>query len=199
MSEPIFSEQQELIHRVSQGDERAFREMYNQYQEKVYFLAWKLLNSETEAKDVLQEIFLKLWLNREKLADVERLAAYLNTIVRNHIYDRFRAKAMREVYLGDFSESDAETTIHTPIEQLSLKQLEAAINGAVEELPAQQKRVFLLSRVQNLKHEEIAEQLEISRETVKKHIVAALQNIKTKLAATGVSLSIYVLYIIICK
>ena len=193
MPESLSSDLKDLLLRTSRGDEGAFRVLYDQNKKAVYFLARKLLKSEKEAKDVLQEIFLRLWLKRAKLAEVEHFPAYLNTLARNYIYNRLRVKAIQEVYLPEMNEEEEKHSGQTPFESLSLRQLEQVLHDAVQELSPQQKKVFELSRVEGYKHDEIAEQLSISKETVKKHVMEALRSIKSKLKQNGISFSLLLL------
>jgi RNA polymerase sigma-70 factor (family 1) len=174
-----------LLVRVAAGDTIAFREIYEQYRKKVYFLAWHLLKTESESEDVCQEIFTKLWVNRQKLPEVDNFNAYLNTLIRNHVYNCLRRKATEESFVLETLQGEMERLPGTVMDPTELHELQLTVKAAICRLPPQQKRVFELSRMEGYKHDEIAKELHISRETVKKHIMAAIRNIREFLRREG--------------
>lgn len=180
-----------LLVRVAAGDTPAFRELYEQYRKKVYFLAWHLLKTESESEDVCQEIFTKLWVNRQKLTEIEDFNAYLNTLIRNHIYNCLRRKASEESFVMEAL--DAERLPGTVMDPAELRELQLTLKEAIWNLPPQQKRVFELSRMEGYRHDEIALELHISRETVKKHVMAAIRNIRAFLRREGIE-TIYLIF-----
>jgi RNA polymerase sigma-70 factor (family 1) len=180
---PLHNEK-ELLMEIASGDERAFRSLFDHYRRKVYFVAWRLLQAEGEAEDVLQEVFTKVWVNREKLAEVDSFKAYLNTLLRNHIYNCLRKKANEENFLLE-TLKDGRAPGDAAHHRAELNELHLLLQQAVNTLPPQQKKVFQLGRLEGRKHEEIAEELGISRETVKKHMMAALQAVKDFLRRRG--------------
>jgi len=169
---------------VAAGKEQAFRELYEQYRNQVFYFGCKFLKSPTEAEDVLQEVFSKIWINRKGLPDINDFSKYLNTLTLNHIYSLLRRKACRESFLSK-SIFATQPAMEAAFETVDLRSLEGLIQQAVVQLPPQQQKVFELSRMQGLKHEEIAQQLNISHETVKKHIMEALRNVRRYLADKG--------------
>ena len=125
---------------------------------------------------------MKIWVGREKLPEISCFSAYLNTITRNHIYNALRKLANEELLLEKLlSPSSAAYRPDTAIENMSLRELQEALQKVMDTLTPQQKKVFELSRMEGLKHEEIALRLNISRETVKKHVSEALRVIRGQL------------------
>jgi RNA polymerase sigma-70 factor (ECF subfamily) len=174
-----YEEEKALLTGVAAGDEDAFRTLFHAYRPGVYAVALKLLSSPAQAEDALQEIFLKIWLNRERLPEIHHFASYLHIITRNHLYNALRRQAHEEVFLQRLSLTEvAEEDVLSP---LSLRQLRETLQKVVAGLTPQQKKVFELSRLEGLRHEEIAQLLEISRETVKKHIGEALRIVREKM------------------
>jgi RNA polymerase sigma-70 factor (family 1) len=167
---------------VANGDEIAFRMLYDQHRDRIYSIARKLLDAPTEAKDALQEIFIRIWLHREKLRDVQQFSSYINTITRNHLLNLLRKQVNGKAMV-------AEMTIRSEapeqVDPMETRELREAIYGAVNQLPPQQKKVFELSRMEGLRLEEIAEHMQISRETVKKHLAQANFNLRTSLKANA--------------
>lgn len=125
---------------------------------------------------------MKIWVGREKLPEINCFSAYLNTITRNHIYNALRKVANEELLLEKLlSPQSAANRPDAPLENMSLRELQDALQKVMATLTPQQKKVFELSRMEGLKHEEIALRLNISRETVKKHVSEALRIIRAQL------------------
>ncbi|MBS1665434.1 MAG: RNA polymerase sigma-70 factor [Bacteroidetes bacterium] len=172
-------EEKALLAGVARGDENAFRTLFHAYRPGVYAVALKLLSSSSQAEDALQEIFLKIWLNRDRLPEIQHFASYLHTVTRNHLYNVLRRQAYEEVFLRQLAPPDA--VAEDVLSPLSLRELREMLQGVLSTLTPQQRKVFELSRLEGLKHEEIAEKLVISRETVKKHIGEALRVVREKM------------------
>lgn len=173
-----------LLQQVANGNEKAFRLLYDRYRNQVFYVGFKFLKSEAAAEDVLQEVFSKIWINRKKLAKIIDFSKYLNTLTLNYIYNLLRRKAHEEAFLHE-ELVKINLNHEEAFSYIDLRELEDLLHKAVKQLSPQQKKVFELSRVQGLKHEEIAKELNISRETVKKHIMEALSNVRSFLAAKG--------------
>jgi len=173
-------EEKDLLGRVAKGDEAAFHILFSQYRHQVYYTSLKLLHSANLAEDLLLEVFLKIWLGKEKLPEINCFSAWLNTITRNHIYNALRKQANEDLLLEKLLSPLSEQT-ETAIEHLSFRELQDALGKVIATLTPQQKKVFELSRMEGLKHEDIALQLNISRETVKKHVSDALRIIRLQL------------------
>jgi RNA polymerase sigma-70 factor (family 1) len=172
-------DERSILISVAQGDEIAFEALFNQYKNKILFFAWKFLQSESKAEDVLQEIFLKVWTCRQQLPDIRNFKTWLNTITRNYLFNALRRLALEEAFIKELSSSPREQ--NDILDNLAVNELQLALQNAVSNLSPQQKRIFELSRIEGLKHEQIAEKLDISRETVKKHMTDALQRIRTQM------------------
>lgn len=182
-SSDIYNDKQLLL-QIANGDEKAFAVLYHRYRDKVFAIAYKLTRSEPAARDVMQEIFMKLWVDNHKLAAVEHFTSYLNTLTRNSTYNALRKQAHEETLIAELLKQDA-ADIDTGADAILLKELKDSLLYAVTQLPPQQKKVFELSRLEGLKHEQIAERLHISRETVKKHIMQAMLTIRAILVGKG--------------
>ncbi len=172
--------EKQLLIQASRGDEKAFRMLYNMYRSKIYSAARKITGIETVAEDIVQEVFLKLWIHREKMAEINYFTSYLNTITRNHIFNALRKMAHEDALLTKLL-AKTEKTGRDSFDIIVYNQLQKLVNHAIERLPPQRKKVYLLSRSEGLAHDEIAERLHISKSTVKGHIVEALRFIKSYL------------------
>jgi RNA polymerase sigma factor (sigma-70 family) len=92
-----------LLLQVAQGDETAFGILFHRYRHKIFYFAWRFLQSESKAEDVLQEIFLKVWTGKELLPDIKNFKAWLTTITRNHIYNALRRLTVEEAFMQELS------------------------------------------------------------------------------------------------
>lgn len=184
----ILYNERALLQEVACGNEAAFRELYDHYRNKVITIAYKLVHSRAEAMDILQDVFIKLWVNRSKLADVTNFNAYLNTVTRNHICNVLRKKLLEASLLLEMEEIQPENQADPVI----VRQLQHLLHTAIHKLPQQQQKVFELSRIEGLRQSDIAEQLHISRETVKRHLAEAGKNLRNILG-TAAKVSILIL------
>jgi RNA polymerase sigma-70 factor (family 1) len=169
--------EKQILCQVSEGSEIAFAELYEKYKDHVYYISLKFFKSESVAEDVLQEVFLKLWENKEKLSAIDNFGAYLTVALRNHVYNRFRKLANEKTFISTSYVLNAEHQNDT-LDNVLLKESQNILKKAIQQLPPQQKKAFELSRIEGKKHEEIANLMNISKETVKKHIMEASRTLK---------------------
>jgi len=175
--------EREWLVKLSRGDESVFRRLFDRYHPFVYSFALRMTESDPIAKDVVQDVFVKIWVNRESLHTIENLPAYLNRMTRNLVLNGMKRKAHEESLLRDLFPAGNE---RNSTEDAALaKELEALLHRAIAHLPAQQQKVYRLGRMKGLKHEDIAAELHISRETVKKHMMAAIRGVKDYLQEHG--------------
>lgn len=178
------NQDKQLLHQIAQGDENAFRQLFDQYRDLIFSFSFHLTQSEIIAKDVVQDIFVKLWTNRQSLDQIENIRAWILRLTRNHVLNGLKRKAHEEALLREIKAGLAEDH-HFTENELQYRELEKQLQQAITQLPPQQQRCYLLSRDAGLKHDEIARELGISAETVKKHIMAAIQSIKKHLTRSG--------------
>jgi len=167
----------ELLTAIAAGDQRAFTELFEFYEPYVYDYGRKLTRSTDQAAEIVQDVFLKIWLNREKLSVVENFGAYLNRVVRNHSLNVIRKMAQKAKSAVKLKASAKEADESTS-ELLDYNESNRILNQAIDNLPTQQKLVYTLCHVQGLKYEEAAAQLNISSRTVQAHMGQALKHIR---------------------
>lgn len=165
---------------MAEGDEKAFEEVFNMFQRKVYAYILKITGTAEIAEDGLQDIFLKIWQNRSKLTEIENFNAYVHRMAYNYAYSGFRNMAKEALVLAELKKNSTVNTID-PENLLLTKEVKAQIQALVDQLTPQQREVFRLSREGGLKHEEIAKQLGISVLTVKKHMSLALKVLREEI------------------
>lgn len=166
-----------LIKRLIKGDESTFKKVYDLYYDKLYFYCLKFVKSEDLARELLQDIFVKFWTNREKINPDLSLNAYLYKIARNHSLDWLK-KTARDQQLKEALMSSM-TFVHSQVEDnLVYAEYDAAANEAIRRLPSQRRVIFQLSRNDGMSYKEIAEALGISKHTVKVQIFRASKAVR---------------------
>lgn len=166
---------------LRQGDQSAFTEIHRRYFSLVYVEALRKLNDEETAKDIVQDLFLNLWLKREKLPDVNNLAGYLITATKHTILNFFEHQSVKSKYITSLTEYvNTGNIAHT---DYLVREREWAnyIDEAIELLPSRMKEIFQLSKKENLSYKEIAKKLNTSENNIQKHINGAIKILKTKL------------------
>jgi RNA polymerase sigma-70 factor (family 1) len=171
---------EELIKLFKQGDHHAYTEIYSRYSGVLYLHAYNKLRNREEVKDIIQELFTTLWVNRESLSLESNLAGYLYQAVQNRIIKLYGHKKVRASYIAKFqevSETGNQITDHLVRENQLAEMIEKEINT----LPDKMKTVFILSRKNYMSHKMISEHLGIAETTVKAHIHHALKILRAKL------------------
>nr|WP_121272888.1 RNA polymerase sigma-70 factor [Pedobacter schmidteae] len=185
----------ELLVKIAEGNEPAFCKLFDHYRKYVFSFGRKLTRSEEAAEEVVQDVFLKVWLGRERLKEVGNFGAYLNVLVRNHSFNLLRQ-------MGQQQKADQKLLLSAPQEDHSTEQVldyrEAVrvLDEALQLLPAQQKMVYTLCHQDGLKYEEAAEKMDISAATVHYHMKLALNHIREHFKKNAVAYPVVLLFLI---
>jgi RNA polymerase sigma-70 factor (family 1) len=167
----------ELFLSIANGDEAAFCSLFNQYKQPIYSYSFHFTHSAFFAEEITQEVFMKTWISREKLPELENFDAWIMTVTRNSCFNYLK-KTANELKLKK-KLSDEETDSTGNIDQYIFeKENQYLLAQALELLSPQQRLVFTLNRDKGLKNHEIAEQLNLSPNTVKTHMVSAIRRIR---------------------
>jgi RNA polymerase sigma-70 factor (ECF subfamily) len=169
-------------------DNKEFSRIYTVYFPKMVRFAQEYVVSHEEAENIVQDLFLYLWETRETLEAISNLNAFLFTLLKNKCIDFYRHYNRFEGRNQSLSRIQEEE-LHLKMEALhefdvnmfTVNEIEEMLNNAINNLPEKCQKVFLMSRMEGLKHEEIAEHLNISVNTVQNHITTALRKLKTEL------------------
>ncbi len=171
------SDEKELLVQLLNGNEQAFEKIYQLYSSRLYGNLLKLVKSETEAQEILQDVFLKIWENRQNIDIEKSFRSYLFKIAENKVVDFFRKVARdkkREAQLISLA-----TNEYVPVEELLQSDEKAAIlQKAIDSLPPQRQQVFRLCKLEGKSYKEVSEQLGISVSTISDHIVKATKSIR---------------------
>jgi RNA polymerase sigma-70 factor (ECF subfamily) len=161
-----------------------FRQLFDAYKNRLYGYVLAIAHSNYVAEEITQEIFIKLWLCRDILHQVDNLEGYIFTIARNKTLNHLR-KAAHNVKLLHELQGLAAPESNNVEERSLVAEYDILIRDALDKLSPQRRLVFQLSRYQGLNHEEIAVELKLSRNTVKNHMVEALRFIRHYLGQHG--------------
>lgn len=179
-SDSILPNEKELFVLISKADQAAFTKLFEHYEPRIFPFVLNITRSEIFAEEIVQELFIKLWTNRSTLVDIDHPRSYIFRMATNRTYNYLKSQARRVL-------AEERGTVLTLLEEnsteelIDFKQTEDIINKAVDTLPEQQKKVYILSRRLGMSAEEIAEQLNLSPKTVKNHLTEALRSLKLQL------------------
>jgi len=165
--------------RVREGDEVAFKEIFERYNGLLYSHVINKLDDEDEARDMVQDIFIALWEKRSTIHEVN-IAGYLFTAARNKVLNSIRHKKIISKFEKDFRNFAGDHAANNVENSIYKRELEAIIEMEIAALPERMREVFELSRKGCLAHQEIADQLGISKHTVNDHIKASLKILRLK-------------------
>lgn len=184
--------EQECFLKLAEGDTAAFTELFHYYNGRLFPFVKRLTRSDAIAEEIIQEVFLRLWVHRDRAATLERPEAWLFRVASNlsmtHLRNSVNA-AVKHARAFKTSGSAAPDLL----EQLDGKELAVLVEEAVQRLPLKRQQVFRLSRQRGLTYQEIAEQLSISPNTVKDHLVIALKSVREYIKLSGYSAGAVVL------
>jgi len=156
--------------------EAAFAHLFQSYRDKLYSFILHLSGSSAISEDILQEVFLKIWRDRSSLTGIVNFNAYLFRMAQNQAINVLRRQSREALILAEIKRISAEDVHGGDI--LSAKEVQALLHKALNSLPTRQRRVYELGRVQGLKYETIAVEMNISVSTVRNHMVQALKSIR---------------------
>ncbi|MFT3902489.1 MAG: RNA polymerase sigma-70 factor [Niabella sp.] len=166
-----------LKQRVASGDEHAFRELFNLFAERLTVFAYSITRNRDAAVEIFDEVFVKIWKNREMLPQIDNLTTYLYTATKNtalnYISTKSKENCSKEFDFINIALGEDER----PDQQMISAEIFGKIKKAVEELPPKCKIIFKLVREDGLKYKEVAEVLNISEKTVDAQMVIAVKRI----------------------
>jgi RNA polymerase sigma-70 factor (family 1) len=174
--QPTYDER-DLMQQVATGNQDAFARIFETYRQPLYTYLLAITKSAVVAEDILVDVFMKLWIGREMMLRIENLEGFLHKVAYNKAMDFFKTTArharLQQVYAQRINDQSERSLDDWLIDEECLKILQDAVN----QLPPQRKLIYTLSREQGLTHEEIAQALKLSRNTVKSTIMAATRSI----------------------
>lgn len=176
-----------LMERTKGGDHEAFQQLVERHQAAVLGTVAKMLGNASEAEDIAQQVFIRLWKSAKRYKRKAKFTTFLFTITRNLVFNETRKKSRRHT----FSLEEREENTHSepagdpsvsPINELLHEELRIAVDKAIESLPEKQRLALILRRYENLSYEEIAEITELSVSAVKSQLFRARTTLRELLA-----------------
>ena len=178
--------EQELVVLLQNSSPVAFRQLFDQYSQKLYYFANSYLKSEIESEEIVQEVFLKIWENRSNLKSEKSFKSYLFTIAFNGIKKNFNKKMKEEKYKHELFEwiSREKPELES---RLEFEALLEKLDTLIEHLPEKRKIIFLKRKKEGKSINEIAKEMDISPKTVKNQITEAMNYLKKSFSETDFS------------
>jgi RNA polymerase sigma-70 factor (family 1) len=184
--------EKKLLSKVSKGDEAAFAQLYTFWEPHLSSFIFRITKSRDIASEVVQDIFLKIWMNREALGEIASFKSFLFVISRNHAINAFK-KAMREIRHLHRIDNEPHEVHEAPGDEHE-EFAYSLLDQAIDQLPPRQKEVYLLHKHDRLSYQEISEKLSIGKESVKTHIGLAIKSIKKYLIENISSITLLILF-----
>lgn len=173
---------QYLVELLRANDSEAFSILYDKYWDKLYSIAFNRLQDRFEAEEVVQDIYTRLWKNREKLVIETEFSRYLSGAVKLEIINRLAKRARVLERVGQVAQRMYLVNDYDIHDRIDLQRLLNDVDQTIQALPKKCRIVFVMSRKEHLSHGAIAERLQISEKTVQKHITFALRTLREKYA-----------------
>lgn len=163
---------------LKKGDIKAFDVLFKKYSSRLYFFALHFFTSKTDAEEIVQETFVKIWETRERIDENQHFNTYLIAIAKHIIYNHFRHKLVERKYSEQVKQSAVD--FYSIEEDIAIKNLRSRMLAGMAQLPPQQREILHL-RHKGYDNDEIARQLKISKRTVETHIGKAFKYLRIQL------------------
>jgi RNA polymerase sigma-70 factor (ECF subfamily) len=171
----------EIVRRIRQGDTVQFESLFRSSYISLVRYAKTLIKDHDTAEEIVQDLFFRLWKDKERLQIESSLNGYLFRAVHNRCLHYINHSRVVEKYAMEMSAREPESN-ESPTDILNYRELQARIAGILERLPEKCGRIFCMSRFEGLKYSEIAEKLSISVKTVEANMGRALKEFRKVLA-----------------
>lgn len=165
---------------LKKNDEKAFETLYNSLWKKLYTVAFNFVRDKAISQEMVQDVFVTLWIKRGGLDHVNDINAFAIRAVQNRIYDYFDKKSVENRYILDLTRSPVRLVDSTQ-HQIEHDETAGLITTEIDKLPATTKKIFQLSRFEKFSNQEIAADLNVSVKSVEYHITQALKRLRLRL------------------
>lgn len=188
MKSDHFDNEADLVQSLSKGDIIAFNQLFRKYSGLLYRFAYGYLKSVSDAEELVQDVFTKIWEKHSELRSDLSFRSYLFTIAFNDIRKFFRTKARHSEYLN---ESLFENADHDTSQTINYNSLLSYVRDLVDQLPEKRKEIFVRSRFDGQSIKEISKEMNISHKTVENQISLALKSLRKNLTKEDVGLCLF--------
>ena len=193
MKHDITDNEKFLIQALKTGSYKAFDKIYQLYAKRLYAYSLQFTKSAEDSEEIIQDVFVKLWTNREKIRQEDTLRSLLFIMTKHHVINAFHSKVNEPVY-EDYIDYKNELSINDTGRNLEYEEFVERFTKTVEKLPSTQQKIVILSKIQQLSNKEIAEELSLSEQTVKNQMSIALKVLRQKLLGIIWALVYIILY-----
>lgn len=169
----------EEFEQFQQADELAFQKIFEYYKPSLYAKLCRLASCPTEAEEIIQEVFIQLFLKRNEIPEPKAIFPFLYVLAKRMAISNFRKEVIRKQYKNNVDEEAVDLSSCSQF-KLEQKEYEKLFNAIIDALPAQQKLVYRMNKLEERSYKEIAEHIGISKNTVRNHLSAACSFVKIK-------------------
>lgn len=180
MADYIGDNEEQLIRSLKKGSGKAFDSIYKMYAKRLYVYSLQFTKSPEESEEIVHDVFVKLWTEREKIRQEETLRSLLFIMTKNYLINAFRSKINQPVYEEYINYKEA-LFVNDTDHHLEYQDLVSKIRKVMESLSVTQQKVITLSKMEHLSNKEIADKISLSEQTVKNQLSAGLKILKQKL------------------
>lgn len=161
---------------LQQGDEYAFKQLYLLYSPRIYKKILQLVKQTSVAEELLQDVFVRIWEKKEQIDLEKSFPSFLYRIAHNLVTDLFRRLALDRKMMESFIAESTE--LYSPFEEDDENESKLILQKALDTLPAQRKKIYVLIKIEGKSYEEVGSLLGISTSTVNDHVVKATKTLK---------------------
>jgi len=177
----VLKPNQELVLLIQKDDRVAFYNLYERYCRRLHGFVLRYIKQNEDAEEIVQEVFVKIWESRNKIDAYSSFEAFLFTIAYNTTISLLRKRTSEKIYLEHLKSLQQCANSPDLIDEIQFNELNHQVQSLLNELTPRQKEIFQLSREEGLSHDEIAKRLDISVNTVKKHMGNTLSFLKSRI------------------
>lgn len=167
---------------LKEGDESAFEFIYNKHSGRLFSFIYGKIKMKEATEEIIQEIFVSLWSNRETLQIHTSIEGYLYGAAKNKILSFIRTERVRKRYAAEFTRFASEQYDNSVIDQVNVDDLQMTLQQKMAELPDKCQLAFRMSRIEHKPISQIAEKMNISARTVENYISRALRHLRISLS-----------------
>lgn len=180
MQSPDTHTEKQWLDALMQGDEKAFTSIYKEYWRVLFSVAYAATRSREASQELVQEVFVSLWIHRNTTTIQSSLKSYLCGAIRNKVFDYYDKLKVRERYKNTVA-METSIVINPTEETIAFDEIRSRVHEEIKSLPETTQRIFILSRLNGFSIPEIASELSLSVKTVEYHLTKALKHLRLHL------------------
>jgi len=181
-----------VVEGLKKGDMASFDIIYRTYSKRLFGFVFQIIKNESDAEEIVQEVFVKIWESRHKIDNFTLFDSYLFTIAYNITVSLIRKKISEKKYIDYIKSIQNVPEINNSFDEREFIIISKQIQNLIEQLPTRQKEVFILHREKGMAYKEIAEKLNISLNTVENHMSRALKFLRKNINTEHLALLFFV-------